>query len=104
MPARSFVVRLFCGDVSLLHGDVQKMPSDADPSDAAEREDAMSTVSLQSRTLHLAATLTTGVVALAIALSLAAPAFAAPTLLRLSTDPYTNTTSQHQTEVEPDTL
>ena len=78
--------------------------SDADYSGAAEREDAMSTLPVRSRTLRIAATLTTGVVALAIALSLAAPAFAAPTLLRLSTDPYTNTTSQHQTEVEPDTL
>ena len=78
--------------------------SDADYSGAAEREDAMSTLPVRSRTLRIAATLTTGVVALALALSLAAPAFAAPTLLRLSTDPYTNTTSQHQTEVEPDTL
>ncbi|HEU0028119.1 MAG TPA: sialidase family protein [Ktedonobacterales bacterium] len=32
-----------------------------------------------------------------------ASAKAAPRLLQLSSDPYTNTTSQHQTEVEPDT-
>jgi hypothetical protein len=31
-------------------------------------------------------------------------AFANVTLIRLSTDPYTNTTSQHKTEVEPDTF
>jgi BNR repeat protein len=78
--------------------------SDADQSDAAEREDAMSTVSARSRALRLAAPLTTGVVALALALALAAPAFASATLLRLSTDPYTNSDSQHATEVEPDSL
>lgn len=64
----------------------------------------MSTMSVRSRTVRVAASLTTGVVALALALALAAPAFASPTLLLLSTDPYTNTTSQHKTEVEPDTL
>lgn len=32
------------------------------------------------------------------------PASAAGTLLQLSTDPFTNTSSQHQTEVEPDTF
>jgi hypothetical protein len=31
-------------------------------------------------------------------------AFAQGSLIQLSTDPYTNTTSQHKTEVEPDTL
>jgi hypothetical protein len=31
-------------------------------------------------------------------------AFAAVPIVQLSTDPYTNTTSQHQTEVEPDTF
>src|SRR6266699_6331029 len=31
-------------------------------------------------------------------------AFAQVSLLQLSSDPYTNTTSQHKTEVEPDTL
>src|SRR5947209_8459969 len=42
--------------------------------------------------------------ALVFALSTTISAFASVTLLRLSTDPYTNTTSQHKTEVEPDTL
>jgi hypothetical protein len=45
-------------------------------------------------------------VGLAVCLALAtiAPAFAAPRLLQLSSDPYTNSTSQHRTEVEPDTF
>lgn len=64
----------------------------------------MSTTSVRSRALRLALPLTTSAVAVALALALAAPAFATATLLQLSTDPYTNTTSQHQTEVEPDTL
>lgn len=42
--------------------------------------------------------------ALVFACSSAMLAFASNTLLLLSTDPYTNSTSQHQTEVEPDTL
>jgi hypothetical protein len=42
--------------------------------------------------------------ALVFALSSTISAFASVTLLRLSTDPYTNPTSQHATEVEPDTL
>jgi len=42
--------------------------------------------------------------ALVFALSSTISAFASVTLLRLSTDPYTNTTSQHATEVEPDTF
>src|SRR5260221_13419590 len=42
--------------------------------------------------------------ALVFALSSTISAFASVPLLRLSTDPYTNTTSQHATEVEPDTL
>ncbi len=42
--------------------------------------------------------------ALVFALSSTISAFASVTLLRLSTDPYNNTTSQHATEVEPDTL
>lgn len=41
--------------------------------------------------------------ALLLALSSAIVAFANVSLLKLSTDPYTNTTSQHATEVEPDT-
>jgi hypothetical protein len=35
---------------------------------------------------------------------IAAPALAAVALTRVSTDPYPNTTSQHRTEVEPDTF
>jgi hypothetical protein len=35
---------------------------------------------------------------------IAAPALAAVALTRVSTDPYTNTASQHRTEVEPDTF
>ena len=42
-------------------------------------------------------------VAVVIAL-IAVPALAAVPLTRVSTDPYTNTASQHQTEVEPDTF
>jgi hypothetical protein len=42
--------------------------------------------------------------ALVFVLSSTISAFASVTLLQLSTDPYTNTTSQHATEVEPDTL
>src|SRR5256885_15637261 len=41
--------------------------------------------------------------ALVFALSTTISAFAF-TLVQLSTDPYTNPTSQHKTEVEPDTL
>lgn len=37
-------------------------------------------------------------------LSLSVGAFANVTLTKLSTDPYTNTTSQHKTEVEPDSF
>jgi hypothetical protein len=44
------------------------------------------------------------VLSLVFALSSRALTFAAVTLLQLSSDPYTNTTSQHKTEVEPDTL
>src|SRR2546425_2364290 len=42
--------------------------------------------------------------ALVFALSSTILAFANVTLTRLSTDPFTNSTSQHKTEVEPDTL
>src|SRR6266699_260385 len=46
-----------------------------------------------------------GIGAAAFALAVGAgPAFANVTLTRISTDPFTNTTSQHATEVEPDTL
>jgi hypothetical protein len=42
--------------------------------------------------------------ALALALSASLAAFANVALTQVSTDPYTNTTSQHATEVEPDTF
>src|SRR5512136_981286 len=46
------------------------------------------------------------VIALSSLLVLAIPlmAFANATLVQISSDPYTNTTSQHRTEVEPDTF
>src|SRR5215467_10095804 len=42
--------------------------------------------------------------ALLFALSSTILAFAQVTLLQLSSDPFTNSTSQHRTEVEPDTF
>src|SRR5713226_2202229 len=42
--------------------------------------------------------------ALVFALSSTVLAFARVTLIQLSSDPFTNSTSQHQTEVEPDTF
>src|SRR6266849_1053204 len=42
--------------------------------------------------------------ALVFALSSTVLAFASVTLIQLSSDPFTNSTSQHQTEVEPDTF
>src|SRR6266849_6371684 len=42
--------------------------------------------------------------ALVFALSSTVLAFASVTLLQLSSDPFTNSTSQHRTEVEPDTF
>src|SRR5258708_35061848 len=42
--------------------------------------------------------------ALVFALSSAMLAFANVNLVQLSSDPFTNSTSQHQTEVEPDTF
>lgn len=56
------------------------------------------TVRTLALTPALALTLT-----LAMIVAFAAPAQAATRLLLLSSDPYTNTTSQHATEVEPDT-
>jgi hypothetical protein len=44
------------------------------------------------------------VLSLMLAVSLPVIAFASATLIQLSSDPYTNTTSQHRTEVEPDTF
>src|SRR5262245_62418515 len=43
------------------------------------------------------------IAAMALVLSMAGVASAAVPLTTISTDPYTNTTSHHQTEVEPDT-
>src|SRR5712692_11093378 len=43
-------------------------------------------------------------IALLFALSSTILAFANVTLVQLSSDPFTNSTSQHQTEVEPDTF
>jgi hypothetical protein len=63
----------------------------------------MSTISLRARSSRAALAF---IIAVLMMLSTAAFAFAsssAVTLLRLSTDPYTNTTSQHKTQVEPDT-
>ena len=45
----------------------------------------------------------TVVLSLSFALAFSLQASANEALIRLSTDPFTNTTSQHQTEVEPDT-
>jgi hypothetical protein len=47
---------------------------------------------------------TLGVLAVAALLVVAAPAAANVPLTRVSADPFTNTTSQHATEVEPDTF
>jgi hypothetical protein len=47
---------------------------------------------------------TLGVLAVAALLALAAPAAANVPLTRVSADPFTNATSQHATEVEPDTF
>jgi hypothetical protein len=40
----------------------------------------------------------------ALALTTAGPAMAAPALIQVSSDPFTNSTSQHATQVEPDTF
>ena len=45
-----------------------------------------------------------GIVVAAVALLGAAPAHANVPLTRVSSDPFTNPTSQHATEVEPDTF
>src|SRR5712691_3893758 len=61
----------------------------------------MSCISQFRRPIHILVALT---LALAFAFSTSILAFASVTLLQLSSDPYTNTTSQHKTEVEPDTF
>src|SRR5438105_2915885 len=45
-----------------------------------------------------------GAAAVLAGLALSAPASANVTVNRISSDPFTNTTSQHRTEVEPDTF
>jgi hypothetical protein len=45
-----------------------------------------------------------GALAAGTTFALAGPAAAAVPITRISTDPFTNSTSQHATEVEPDTL
>ncbi|MBI4495295.1 MAG: exo-alpha-sialidase [Chloroflexi bacterium] len=59
--------------------------------------------SFPPRSSQPARVLTALALALALALTSALVALAA-TLTQVSTDPYTNTTSQHRTEVEPDTF
>ena len=60
-------------------------------------------MSIRSRMLRFGLPVAMGATIASLAITLAAPAFAA-SLLVLSNDPYTNTTSQHHTELEPDTL
>ncbi len=61
----------------------------------------MSCISQFRRPIHILVSLT---LALVFAFSSTILAFASGTLLQLSSDPFTNSTSQHATEVEPDTL
>src|SRR3989440_1005631 len=61
----------------------------------------MSFISQFRRPIHILVALT---LALVFAFSSTILAFANVTLLQLSSDPYTNSTSQHKTEVEPDTF
>jgi len=64
--------------------------------------DSMDTITRNHRrTIRLVLTITA---ALALALSSNFVALANVTLTRISTDPYTNPTSRHATEVEPDTF
>src|SRR5438046_1800501 len=60
----------------------------------------MRTLAFTQRQIRLTAVMA----ALALALSSALIALANVPITRLSTDPYTNTSSMHQTEVEPDTF
>src|SRR5215470_13735812 len=61
----------------------------------------MSLISQFKRPIRVLVALT---LALVFAFSSTILAFASVTLLQLSSDPFTNSTSQHATEVEPDTL
>jgi hypothetical protein len=56
------------------------------------------------RTAHVRPAASLGVLAVAALLAVAAPAAANVPLTRVSADPFTNATSQHATEVEPDTF
>ena len=64
----------------------------------------MSVISQYRWRMSLGMVLTFSALILALVFMLSAKAltFAAVPIVRLSTDPYTNSTSQHQTEVEPD--
>src|SRR6185312_837674 len=62
------------------------------------------TVSLISQFKWLTRTLVAVTFALLFALATTISAFASVTLLQLSSDPFTNSASQHATEVEPDTF
>jgi hypothetical protein len=73
----------------------------------------MPTVSMRARMLNATSRTGTrqavlraavGCCALALALAAIAPALAADTLIEISHDIYTNSASQHQSQVEPDTL
>jgi BNR repeat-like domain len=64
-------------------------------------------VSLRHRwrlSIGMLLTLAALILALIVALSSRAITFAAVSIVQLSTDPYTNSTSQHKTEVEPDSF
>jgi BNR repeat protein len=61
----------------------------------------MSRISQWRRPIRIVVAIT---LALAFACSTTVLAFASVTLLQLSSDPFTNSTSQHRTEVEPDTF
>jgi BNR repeat-like domain len=61
----------------------------------------MSRISQFRRPIHI---LVAVALALVFALSTTVLAFASVTLLQLSSDPFTNSASQHRTEVEPDTF
>ncbi len=66
----------------------------------------MSVISRYRWRMSIGMTLTLSTLILALVFSLYArtPAFAAASLLQISSDPFTNDTSNHKTEVEPDTF
>ena len=63
----------------------------------------MKRTSLKSQIGRNGSVLLTSVLAFAICLAMAAPVQAQFTLVKISTDSFHNTSSQHKTEVEPDT-